>query len=233
MSDLKDFLLHSDWMSGLPDGLCVEILAQTTVRSFKEGELICEQGGADLSWLGVIEGMVAVESSSPAGRQTTLAIVMDGNWFGEGAILKRQGRPYSVSALRPSRVAHVPQVLFERALQQSWQLSRYVLDQLNARCGHYVAQLENRRNHDRTAWVAFCLADLVQSSAQGRRDGALELGQEEIGRLCGLSRQITNQVLRELLALGLVAVRYRSIRILDVQGLQAVARGLGTGHAST
>jgi DNA-binding transcriptional regulator YhcF (GntR family) len=53
----------------------------------------------------------------------------------------------------------------------------------------------------------------------------LHISQEEIARLCGLSRQVANRALHELRGAGFVRMQYGSIRVLDVAGLHAFGRG--------
>jgi DNA-binding GntR family transcriptional regulator len=54
-----------------------------------------------------------------------------------------------------------------------------------------------------------------------RTSKVLELSQEEIGLLTGLSRQRVNQAMRHLAELGLVEISYQSIRVVDLDGLRA------------
>ncbi|HEY1103030.1 MAG TPA: helix-turn-helix domain-containing protein [Burkholderiaceae bacterium] len=53
----------------------------------------------------------------------------------------------------------------------------------------------------------------------------IQLSQEEIARLCGLSRQIVNRALHELQVAGLVRMQYGAIQVLDVGALSAYGRG--------
>jgi DNA-binding GntR family transcriptional regulator len=48
----------------------------------------------------------------------------------------------------------------------------------------------------------------------------VQLSQEELGYLAGVSRQRVNQALQVLEKAGLVKVEYGRIRILDLEGLR-------------
>ena len=48
----------------------------------------------------------------------------------------------------------------------------------------------------------------------------MQLSQEEIGYLSGVSRQRVNQALQVLEAAGLLKVEYGGLRILDLDGLR-------------
>lgn len=76
-----------------------------------------------------------------------------------------------------------------------------------------------------TAQVAVCVAELFNPTLCSATSDALRLSQEEIARLCGLSRQIANRALHELQAAGFVRMQYGTIHVPDVEGLSAFGRG--------
>jgi CRP-like cAMP-binding protein len=193
-------------------------------RSYTDGAVVCHRGDPPDHWLGVIEGFVKVDTVSRDGRPTTLASVPAGSWFGEGAVLKDPRRLYSVVALRESKVAFIPRSTFEWLVDNSHSFSRFVINQLNARCGYYVGLVANLRLNKASARVAFCLSELFNSQLYTAPDPTLALSQEEIGRLSGLSRQNTNRALRELADAGYLSMDYGSVRILDLTALRAVSR---------
>ena len=81
-----------------------------------------------------------------------------------------------------------------------------------------------------TAQVAVCVAELFNPTLCSVTSDALRISQEEIARLCGLSRQIANRALHELQAAGFVRMQYGSIHVLDVNGLHAFGRGVELRH---
>jgi len=222
--ELQSFIKHSRWYSGLNASQMTRLQQDIFERSYTTGAIICARGEPADHWLGLIDGMIKVDTVSEDGRSTTFAGVPAGAWFGEGVVLKDEPRPYSVVALRDSKLAFVPRQTFEWLLQNSTSFSRYVIDQLNARCGYYVALAENRRLREASARVAFCLSELFNPQLYPTTERTLKISQEEIGRLSGLSRQNTNRALRELSDAGLLGIDYGSVVILDLDGLREFAR---------
>jgi len=49
----------------------------------------------------------------------------------------------------------------------------------------------------------------------------VQVSQEEIGYLAGVSRQRVNQALQVLESSGLIRIEYGGLRVLDVEGLRA------------
>src|SRR5580692_1483695 len=221
--EFRSFISRSAWSANLTEEQLARVQKDAFERWYSADAVVCHQGTPPDHWLGVIDGFVKVDTVSKEGHPTTLAGVPAGSWFGEGAVLKDARRPYSVVALRDSKVAFIPRSTFEWLIDNSHSFSRFVIDQLNARCGYYVGLVGNLRLQKASARVAFCLAELFNPQLFGVTDLTLGLSQEEIGRLSGLSRQNTNRALHELADAGLLTIEYGSVRILDLAGLRDFA----------
>jgi CRP/FNR family transcriptional regulator, cyclic AMP receptor protein len=53
-----------------------------------------------------------------------------------------------------------------------------------------------------------------------RREGRIEISNEELGHLVGTSRQTVNQALQVLEKYGLIKVAYRTITVPDIRSLR-------------
>lgn len=82
------------------------------MRTFSAGATVCLRGSPAMHWMGVVEGILKVDTIANDGRSTTFAGVPAGAWFGEGAALKGELRPYAVVAIRESSVAFMTRELF-------------------------------------------------------------------------------------------------------------------------
>lgn len=222
--DLNQFIETSPWRSHLTPGQLDRVLLDTSMRSFDGGSTVCLRGSPSMHWLAVVDGMLKVDTVAADGRATTFAGVPAGAWFGEGAVLKGELRPYGVVAIRDSSVAFMPRDTFLWLIDESRGFSRWVIDQLNARLAHYVALVESFRLHDLTARVAYCVSELFNPQLYPATERELVISQEEIGRLCGLARQNTNRALHKLEESGLLRISYGLIKVVDLQGLQEYAR---------
>jgi hypothetical protein len=80
--------------------------------------------------------------------------------------------------------------------------------------------VEYERLLEPDARVARCLAELFNPHLYPGNRGELEISQEEIGYLSGVSRQRVNQALQVLARAGLLEVAYGRVRILDIGGLR-------------
>jgi CRP/FNR family cyclic AMP-dependent transcriptional regulator len=150
----------------------------------------------------------------------TFAALPAGSWFGEGSVLKREIRKHSVIAVRPSRVALMPDATFFWLLDSSIAFNRFLLVQLNERLGHFMSIVEHDRLLESDARVARSLAAMFNPQLYPGTKRQIELSQEELGHIVGASRQRISQALQVLEKAGLIKVDYRMITVLDIEGLR-------------
>jgi CRP/FNR family cyclic AMP-dependent transcriptional regulator len=196
------------------------VQAETVVRDFPAGAYVCRKGDPVDHWIGVVDGLVKMASVSPEGKTTTFVGVTSGGWFGEGSLLKDKTRRYDIGALRASRMALMPRATFEWLLDTDIGFNRFLLMQLNERLSQFIAMVEYQRLLGPDARVARSLAALFNRVLYPDQATDLQLSQEEVGYLSGVSRQRVNRALQVLEKAGLLAVEYGRIRILDLEGLR-------------
>lgn len=217
---LPELLRASLWTRSLAPQQMARVEAETQVRTLPVGVPVCRKGEPVEHWIGVIDGLVKMTSVTPEGKTTTFTGVTSGGWFGEGSLLKDRTRKYDVVTLRESVVAYMPRATFEWLLDTSIEFNRFLLMQLNERLGQFIAMVEYERLLETDARVARALAGLFNPVLYPEQAEEVQLSQEEVGYLTGVSRQRANQALQVLEKAGLLKVEYGRIRILDLDGLR-------------
>jgi len=217
---LEQSLRATRWGASLAADQLARVAAESGEVVVPANGYVCRSGEPVDAWLGVLDGMVKMMISTPSGRASTFTGIPAGGWFGEGSLLKTEPRRYDVVALRESRIARVPRRTFEWLVNTSIPFNRFLLVQLNERLGQFIGMLESQRLHDPDARVARCVAGLFNTILYPGIDKKLEVSQEEIGYLAGISRQRVNQALHALEAAGLLKVEYGAIVIIDLDGLR-------------
>lgn len=220
MSSLNELIRDSIWAKDLSAGELERVRAETIDRAVSAGGYACRKGDPVEHWVGVIEGLLKLSIVSSEGKTATLTGVPAGGWFGEGSLLKTEPRRYDAVALRHSRVALMPRATFYRLLDSSIGFNRFLLTQLNERLAQFIAMLEYERLLDPDARIARCLAWLFNPFLYPGIGQRLQVSQEEIGFLSGVSRQRVNQALHLLEGNGLLKTEYGGITVLDVEGLR-------------
>jgi CRP/FNR family transcriptional regulator, cyclic AMP receptor protein len=220
MQSLEDLLLTSPWAQDLTSEQLQRVRTTTIVRDFAAEAHVCHAGDPASAWIGVVDGLVRMVSLSSSGKSVTFAALPSGSWFGEGSVLKREIRKHSVIAVRPSRVALMPDATFFWLLDSSIAFNRFLLVQLNERLGHFISLVEHDRLLEPDARVARSLAAMFNPQLYPGTKRQIELSQEEIGHIVGASRQRISQALHVLEKAGLIKVDYRMITVLDLEGLR-------------
>ena len=221
MPTLLSAVRSSVWGPSLSAAELDAVLADTAVKVVQAGAYVCHKGAPVEAWIGVIEGLVKMTSLSPEGKSVTFTGVPTGGWFGEGSLLKYpENRLYDIVAVRESRIATMPRATFNRLLDTNIGFNRFLLRQLNERLGQFIAVIEFDRLLEPDARVARALAQLFNPLLYPGTAALLQLSQEEIGLLSGVSRQRANQALQVLEKAGLVKIEYGGVRVLDIDGLK-------------
>jgi CRP-like cAMP-binding protein len=217
---LADMLAASAWWPRVTEAQQRRLIAEVEERRYSGGSVVMRKGEMVEAWTGVIDGLVKINVVSQAGKSATFTGIGAGGWFGEGSLLKDEPRKYDVVALRDSRIAWMPRAIFDWLLDTSIAFNRFLLTQLNERLGQFIAMVEYERLLEPDARVARCLAELFNPLLYPGHREQLEISQEEIGYLSGVSRQRVNQALQVLARDGLLDIEYGSIRIRDLARLR-------------
>ena len=223
MKNVEELLRTSLWGRSLSEEEMLKALAGTCERTFAAGAFICMKGAPVEQWMGIVSGLGKMASHWTTGKTTSLTGITTGGWFGEGSLLKKEPRRYDVMAIRETRVAFMNRSTFEWLLDHSIHFNRYLLTQINERLGQFIGMIENERMLDTDARIARGLAALFNPVLYPGTNRLLQISQEELGYLAGVSRQRANQGLKVLEEAGLVRSEYGGIHVIDLDGL----RGFG------
>ena len=190
-------------------------------KSFGANEFVCMRGDAFEYWTGVVTGLVRIGNVSRDGKAISFTGITAGSWFGEGTVLKNELRRYDVVALRDTRLALMDRVTFFWLLENSVVFNRFLVGQLNERLGQFMALLEYGRMLDATARLARCIASMFNPILYPDLTRYLEITQEELGAISGISRQNANRSLKTLEKEGLLRLEYGGVTILDLERLRS------------
>ena len=220
MKNTEELIRSSLWGQSLTEEQLAKALSGTIERSYAAGAFICMKGEPVDYWMGIIDGLGKMASHWTTGKTTSLTGISTGGWFGEGSLLKSEARRYDVMAIRETRVAFMNRSTFLWLMDNSIPFNRHLITQLNERLGQFIGMMENERMLDTDARIARGLAALFNPVLYPGTNRLLQISQEELGYLAGVSRQRANQALKVLEDAGLVRSEYGGIHIIDLDGLR-------------
>jgi len=189
-------------------------------RSFPKGAYICHRGDRLDYWTGVVSGLIKLSTVSRSGKAVTFAGVPAGGWIGEGTVLKNEARKYDLVTLRDTRIAMMNRPTFLWLFESSVAFNRYLVRQFNERLGQFIALVEYDRMLEPPARLARAIAWLFNPVLYPNLGAHLEISQEELGLLSGLSRQVANKSLKILENHGLLRIEHSGITVIDLDRLR-------------
>ena len=213
------------WLNLLTSAEREKAIGHIVVGDAVSGEIICRVGRAPTYWIGVVDGLLKMSIDTDKGDSLTFTGVSRGGWFGEGTALKREPYRYNVQTLRASVVAGLPIANFHELLAESIGFNRFIMNQLNERLGQFIAAREIDRLNSPDVRVARSLAALFNPVLFPGVGEVLQITQQELAYLVGLSRQRVNMALQRLVAEGWISVAYGGVRVLNLQALRSHTLG--------
>ncbi len=130
-------------MSELEDDL-VEALAQRMQsESIDAGHLVVKQGDDGDRFYVIAQGKLEVHTAGIHGERLRLAVLTDGDYFGEIALIKQGPRTANVQSITPAILLSLSKADFEKLLSKSPELKA----RLEAQCEQRMHELENADEH--------------------------------------------------------------------------------------
>lgn len=213
------FLQMQPWLGQLEPGLQARVLRSCTTLRARKGETALRSGEAAQGWHAVLSGFVKLQAPGMDDGVAAYLALTGGEWFGEGSVLQSGPRRYEVHALRDSEILCLPRKLFHELLSASLPFSNAVLHHMNQRLGQALAIIEANRSGSLEQRLALYLGPLFWHGLR-----TLNLSQEELGTLAGISRQSTNKVLQCLQARGLITLRSGRVVATNAAALEDFAK---------
>ncbi|MEH6548390.1 MAG: Crp/Fnr family transcriptional regulator [Pseudomonadales bacterium] len=211
-------LTENEWLAGLPSQATERLIQAAKVRRFKENQSVQAKGAPADGLYGVLSGEVRVSATSFAGDEIVFTRILPGQWFGEIALLDGGPRTHDAHALIESELAILPK--------------KVVMDLCFSFPEVYRAMVLLLCGHCRQAFTAVddllvCSPEqrlarrLLQRSTDSKRLN-IEISQQELGSLIGISRQSTNKILKSWESKGFIVRVYRGLEIINIDALRAV-----------
>lgn len=220
----RERLMSGQWFSRLPVQLQNSLLANARLRSLAPGQRLFQRGDPPCGLYAVLEGTVRIGAVSEQGKEALLSLVEAPHWFGEISLFDGQPRTHDAYAVGPCSLLNVPQAALLELLDEHPQYWRQLALLMSHKLRLTFINLEQLSLMPAPARVANRL--LMIARGYGETDTTrrvLHLPQEQLALLLSLSRQTTNQILKDLQGQGILKLGYGEIEILDEARLRVLA----------
>ncbi|MEH2528448.1 MULTISPECIES: Crp/Fnr family transcriptional regulator [unclassified Bradyrhizobium] len=227
-SEAFEIVSSLGWLSKQPIAFRTRLASDARVRSFEPAQVLFEAGDPAHSLIGLASGTLEVSLDHPQFHLQLVHIARPGTWLGQAtAYGSQRTRSVSVRAKTKSSAIVISRQKIEAMIEEDPLCLRYfaLLSELHLHeCLRAIAELSQR---DSFCKVCARLISLGVSYVRGSNARIIEIpvSHDEFASLCGISRKTLERVLGELKQNSVIDVHYRSITILDLKKLSAIAAG--------
>lgn len=197
----------------------VETLAERLVmRQFSSGQIIFHHGDPGGLLYLITKGKVKITHSTPDGHEALLAILGQGDFFGELALLDDSPRSATAEAIEKTEALTLHREDFIRYIKENPDFSLHVLHTL----AQHIRRLNNQISDifflDLPARLARVLLQLAEQHGKESEDGTLidiSLTQTNLAEMTGATRVSINKSLGRFRRSNWVQVNGRRFTITD------------------
>jgi CRP/FNR family transcriptional regulator, cyclic AMP receptor protein len=195
--DKRAILRDHPIFGGLRPDLLERLSSYAVRRTVKRGTSIFARGDPGTCLFAVCSGTVKISAPSPTGRGAIFNLVSERSVFGEIALLDGLPRTADALAITDCELMVIERRNFVPLIDEQPGMALKLIEMLCGRLRHTTEQLEDVMFLDLPGRLAKTLLQLVESSRPTVRGPRIELTQEDIGKIIGMSRESTNKQLRE------------------------------------
>ena len=218
-------LLRGQWFSHLPVSLQDSLLDAAKVRRLSAGQRLFQRGDQPCGLYAVLEGAVRIGAVNEQGKEALLSLVEAPHWFGEIGLFDGQPRTHDAIGVGQCTLLHIPQNALLALLDQQPLHWRQLALLMSHKLRLTFINLEQLSLMPAPTRLAHRLL-MIAAGYGGEIDEPrriLQLPQEQLAAMLSLSRQTTNQILKDLQGQGIIGLSYGEIEILDAERLRVLA----------
>ncbi|MCC7429644.1 Crp/Fnr family transcriptional regulator [bacterium] len=196
-----------------------KIASLVTIQHCKKDSLIFleEDMGRVLFMIG--KGKVKVSQVNDDGKEVILSILLQGNFFGEMALLDGSARSATVTSLTDSELLILRRGDFLNLLEEYPKVTINLLKELTKRIRQSDSQIKSLSLKNATGKVAHVILRLAEDTGIIKGNSIEVSGlpmQQDIANMAGTSRETVSRVLSKLSESKLIIKKGGKITILDI-----------------
>ena len=198
----KDTLIQTvPLFSDLSEMSLKVITDKMVARSYDKEKMILIEESAGETFFLISKGTVKITRMSDDGREVILAILGEGDFFGEMALLDGEGRSANVVALENAKVLTLQRSDFLDILERFPKIAIHLLKELTTRIRHSDQQIESLSLSGAEQRIALVLIRLAEEMGQ-IKEGTVTIEhipyQQDIANMAGTSRETVSRVYKML-----------------------------------
>jgi len=216
LMDLKSIPLFSE----LNEDDLRDLDKMSVRQNFKKDNMVLIEEEVGSTMFIILNGRVKISRISDEGREVILSILVDGDFFGEMAILDGQTRSANAVTLEDTEMLLIRRENFLQMLYDYPQISINLLKELAHRLRRSDSQIKSLSLQNALGRVASTLLRIADDSGIIKQ-GIVEIPhlppQQDLANMAGTSRETISRVIKSLGQLGYVKKQGSKLYILDYE----------------
>ena len=203
-----------------------DIAGMLVLRSYRRGETIFHKDDAGSALHIVRSGRVKISMPSAEGEEAILAILTEGDFFGELAILDGKPRSATAIAMEATSTYTIDRFDLLKALRAEPEMAMEILSTLSERLRRTNLLVEEAFFLDVRSRMARQLLEWAEKHGVETDEGVridVRITQHDLASAIGATRESVNRHLGQLQDWGLISISGHHIHLLDIDGLRRLA----------
>jgi CRP/FNR family cyclic AMP-dependent transcriptional regulator len=200
--------------SQLPEGQLALLTKVVTRKTFPRSTTIINAGDPTDALYIVISGRLKVMMSDDEGREVILAILGQGEFFGEMGLVDDAPRSATVIAIEPCELLVMSKADFKKCLAENFDISMGVMRGLVKRLRDADKKIGSLALMDVYGRVARLLLEMSET-IDGQKVVTKKLPKQDIAKMIGASREMVSRVMKDLQTGGYIEVKAGAIFLRD------------------
>ncbi len=192
---------------------------------FNKREIIFAMGDASDGVFVVERGRVKAYRLSEDGREITLGILHPGDILGEESLLTAEPRETFAEALEPTTVFYIDAQELRMLATKSPMVAMRLFEIAGSRLARSQKQIEDLAFRGVASRIAGLLVSMAREDGTQDAEGLVlnpRLTHQQMASLVGTTRETFTATLSKLSQQQLIRSSRRSVRVLDLEGLEAL-----------
>jgi len=212
----RELLRKIHLFADLTDRESDTILDLMREKSVAKGTTVFHQNDSGGGLYLILAGSVKISRTGRDGRDVTVAMLHEGNFFGEMSLLDGQPRSASATALQPTRLLVLDREHFQRYVLAQARIMAKLLRELSKRLRAADQTIENLALGSVQDRLVCLMGHLGRPSRDRAGTGFIERAptHQELAEMVGSSRETVTRALAAMEKAGLIAVDKKRITLL-------------------
>jgi len=213
-----EFLQKFELFNGLTVTELGEIKSIMQETTYSKNEILFFEGAAANNLYIILTGLVKVFKTDEEGREKTLSLLSNKDFFGEMALLDEGARSASVQAIEETTVFKIARNKFKQLIANHPEISLKIIAALSQRLRNYNQQIKNLTFKQVKGRLLDTLQRLADKHGVKREEGILiknKITHQELANLVGTTRATITKLLGELVDKDRLLIKDRYLILKD------------------